>query len=95
MNALVKQGNALLTARLHRLPILVHRWAKRFAEALLRGGVVGATGFEPVTSSVSGHARPFARPVAALQDTTSALFRTGTEPGTAVRPRMGSLLTNC
>jgi hypothetical protein len=47
--------------------------------------VVGATGFEPVTSSVSGHARPFARSVAALHGTTSALLRRVTEPGTAVR----------
>jgi hypothetical protein len=46
---------------------------------------VGATGFEPVTSSVSGHARPFARSVAALHGTTSALLRRVTEPGAAVR----------
>jgi hypothetical protein len=47
--------------------------------------LVGATGFEPVTSSVSGHARPFARSVAALHGTTSALLRRVTEPGAAVR----------
>src|SRR4029453_6544316 len=47
--------------------------------------MVGATGFEPVTSSVSGHARPFARSVAALHGTTSALLRRATEPGTAGR----------
>ena len=46
---------------------------------------MGATGFEPVTSSVSGHARPFARSVAALHGTTSALLRRVPEPGTAVR----------
>jgi hypothetical protein len=46
---------------------------------------VGATGFEPVTSSVSGHARPFARSVAALHGTTSALLRRVTEPCAAVR----------
>src|SRR4029453_8753593 len=51
----------------------------------LRCCVVGATGFEPVTSSVSGHARPFARCVAALHGTTSALLKMVTEPGTAVR----------
>jgi hypothetical protein len=38
-----------------------------------------------VTSSVSGHARPFARSVAALHGTTSDLLRRVTEPGTAVR----------
>ena len=37
----------------------------------LRFYVVGATGFEPVTSSVSGHARPFARSVAAVHGSTS------------------------
>jgi hypothetical protein len=47
--------------------------------------VVGATGFEPVTPSVSGHARPFARSIAALGGTRSALLRTVTEPGTTVR----------
>jgi len=47
--------------------------------------VVGATGFEPVTSSVSGHARPFARSVAALHGTTSTLLTRVTDPGTAVR----------
>jgi hypothetical protein len=47
--------------------------------------LVDATGFEPVTPSVSGHARPFARSVAALHGTTSALLRRVTEPGTAVR----------
>jgi hypothetical protein len=47
--------------------------------------VVGATGFEPVTPSVSGHARPFARSAAALHGTTSALLRRVIEPGTAVR----------
>jgi hypothetical protein len=47
--------------------------------------VVGATGFEPVTPSVSGHARPFARPLAAFHGTTSALLTTVTEPGTALR----------
>ena len=46
---------------------------------------MGATGFEPVTSSVSGHARPFTRSIAALHGTTSALLRRVTEPGTAVR----------
>jgi hypothetical protein len=46
---------------------------------------VGATGFEPVTPSVSGHARPFARPLAALPGTTSALLRRVPEPGPAVR----------
>jgi hypothetical protein len=46
---------------------------------------VGATGFEPVTPSVSGHARPFARSVAALHSTASALLTTVTEPGAAVR----------
>jgi len=43
--------------------------------------VVGATGFEPVTPSVSGHARPFARSVAALHGTTSALLRKGYRTG--------------
>jgi hypothetical protein len=47
--------------------------------------VVGATGFEPVTSSVSGHAHLFARSVPALHGTTSALLTRVTEPGTAVR----------
>ena len=47
--------------------------------------LVGATGFEPVTPSVSGHARPFARSLAALHRTTSALLRRATEPGAAVR----------
>ena len=47
--------------------------------------LVGATGFEPVTPSVSGHARPFAMPIAALQGTTSALLRRVPVPGTAVR----------
>jgi hypothetical protein len=46
---------------------------------------VGATGFEPVTPSVSGHARPFTRSVAALHSTTSALLTRVTEPGTALR----------
>jgi hypothetical protein len=47
--------------------------------------LVGATGFEPVTPSVSGHARPFARSVAALLGIASALLRRAAEPGTAVR----------
>jgi hypothetical protein len=47
--------------------------------------MVGATGFEPVTPSVSGHARPFARSVAALHGTTSALLTRVTQPGGAVR----------
>jgi hypothetical protein len=47
--------------------------------------VVGAAGFEPVTPSVSGHARPFARSAAALHGTTSALLRSVTESGAAVR----------
>src|SRR5512132_1214858 len=51
----------------------------------LRRFVVGATGFEPVTPSVSGHARPFARSVVALHSTTSALLTRVTEPRTAVR----------
>jgi hypothetical protein len=46
---------------------------------------VGATGFEPVTPSVSGHAHPFARSVAALHGTTSALLTRVTEPGVALR----------
>jgi hypothetical protein len=46
---------------------------------------VGATGFEPVTSSVSGHARPFTRSVAAVHGTTSALLRRVTNPGIAMR----------
>jgi hypothetical protein len=50
----------------------------------LRFYVVGATGFEPVTPSVSGHARPFARSIAAVHGTTSALLTRVTEPGTAV-----------
>jgi hypothetical protein len=54
-------------------------------KALVKAGVVGATGFEPATSSVSGHARPFTRYIAALHGTTSALLRRATEPGTAVR----------
>jgi hypothetical protein len=47
--------------------------------------LVGATGFEPVTSSVSGHARPFAGSLAAPHSTTSALLRRVPEAGTAVR----------
>ena len=46
---------------------------------------MGATGFEPVTSSVSGHARPFARSLAAPHSSTSALLKRATEPSTAVR----------
>ena len=46
---------------------------------------MGAGGVEPPSSSVSGHARPFARSVAALHGTTSALLRRVTEPSTAVR----------
>ena len=38
-----------------------------------------------MTPSVSGHARPFTRSVAALHGTTSALLKPATEPGTAVR----------
>jgi hypothetical protein len=68
---------------------------RRFSD--LHQWLVSSTGFEPVTSSVSGHARPFARSLAALHATTSALLKRVIEPGTQcdVRPRMGSLLTTC
>jgi hypothetical protein len=56
-----------------------------WTKGLVRLGVVGAGGVEPPSSSVSGHARPFARSVAALHGTTSALLRRVTEPGTAAR----------
>src|SRR5262245_1695674 len=47
--------------------------------------MVGAGGVKPPPSSVSGHARPFARSVATVHGTTSALLRRVTEPGTAER----------
>jgi hypothetical protein len=47
--------------------------------------VVGATGFEPVTSSVSGHARPFARSVVALHRTRQPCSGELQEAGTTVR----------
>ena len=46
---------------------------------------MGATGFEPVTSSVSGHARPFTRSIPTSHGTTSALLTRVTGPGTEVR----------
>ena len=57
MNSLVKQLNALPTVGYFALPTPSIEGTKASAEALLRLGVVGATGFEPVTSSVSANPR--------------------------------------
>ena len=53
--------------------------------SLVSAYVVGATGFEPVTSSVSGHAWPFTGSVAASPGTMPALLRRDIEPGIAGR----------
>jgi hypothetical protein len=66
-------------------PIPSSSEASKSTKALLRADMVGATGFEPVTSSVSGHARPFTRSLDALHGTTSPLLTRITEPGTTVR----------
>jgi hypothetical protein len=70
------------TAVAHWGPSTIGRMCPK---SLVKPSAVGATGFEPVTSSVSGHARPFARSIAALHGKASALLRSVTEPGTAVR----------
>jgi hypothetical protein len=81
-------GSWTVAARLLSDDLALGDWTKRPGPRTrpeLRRCVVGATGFEPVTPSVSGHARPFARSAAALHGTTSALLTRVTESGTAVR----------
>jgi hypothetical protein len=79
VNALVNQGNSLLTIRLHRPASSPVGGTKRSAEALLRQGVVGATGFEPVTPSVSANHReprcyrPFSRSSPTVESEGNAL----------------------
>jgi hypothetical protein len=75
---LVKQGSALRPVDPTSPSIACISGTHWSTKALLRAGMVGATRCE-------GHARPFARSVAALHGATSALLTRATEPGTPVR----------
>ena len=92
----VKQLSVLPALDSLHPPISQPSGTSRPARVLLKAGMVGAGGVEPPAPSVSGHAR-LRGSIAAMHGTTSALLTRVTEPGTRcdVRPRVGSLLTNC